>query len=225
MGAINAACLGRASGEIIMLGNDDVIVQTEGWDAHVRSGHARFPDGIYLAWPNDRFASHRISTFPIVSRRTCDVLVEPFPLAYRSAFIDYDLFDMFTRLKRLGHDRMMYMRGLVFEHRHHRTGKRAADATTRRHRRFDDDTAFLSRRGVRQRQAERLAAAVERLEFPSVVMAAPLVPPSNLLSALWRFAIAFLGDRGLPLRRRGYLFVWYCGRYLAARLLPGAALS
>jgi glycosyltransferase involved in cell wall biosynthesis len=220
MGAANTACLSQATGDILLLANDDIVVRTEGWDTHVRTCDARFADGIYLAWPNDGFASYRISTFPILTRRTCELLAQPYPAAYRKAFIDTDLLDIFMRLERRGHPRLSYLDHVVFEHRHHRLGKRSVDETSNVRLRFVDDAMFLARIPVRQQQAERLAAACERQ--PVVPAPADVVPPSisrNPLRAFARFARAFLTDPGLRPRRRLYLFVWYCGRYIAARAL------
>lgn len=169
------------------------------------------------------FASGRMSTFPILSRTACQVLVDPFPAEYRSAFIDYELFDIFTRLRRLGHDRLVYLDDVIFEHLHHRSGKWRLDETSRRRRRFEDDATFLARSVVRQRQAERLAASIEGHPLPPPPKAPAVTRPVNACVTFGRFARTFLRDRGLPPRRRAYLFVWYCGRYLAARL--DAALS
>src|SRR5262245_4535100 len=48
MGAANTACLARARGDILVLANDDVVVQTEGWDEVLAGCGRRFTDGIYL---------------------------------------------------------------------------------------------------------------------------------------------------------------------------------
>lgn len=214
-GSANTACLRRSNGSIVMLANDDVVVCTPRWDATIREVDAGSADGMYLSWVNDGFKRHRMSTFPVLSRRACEVMVEPYPAVYESAFIDYELFDIFTRLRRLGHDRLVYRGDVLFEHRHHRTGKRAFDATARRRRRFADDFRFLARSAVRQRQAERLAAAIEGRPIPALVESAA-VPSTKGLSAVPMFASTFFGDRGLPPARRAYLFAWYCGRYAAS---------
>ena len=219
MGAANSACLAHSSGEVIVLANDDVIVRTPGWDDRLRTCHSRFVDGIYLAWPNDGFRSYRISTFPILSRRACELLGDPYPDVYRSAFIDTELLDIFMRLKQFGHDRMVYLRDVVFEHHHHRTGKRPRDETSRRHRRFDDDGTFVHRVSVRKAQAQRLMAALGNRPVPALPpMSERTGQPASAAHALASFWRAFLNDDGLPLSRRVYLFVHFCGRYAAARL-------
>ena len=220
MGAANSACLRHASGDILLLANDDIVVTTQGWDTRFRACHARFADGVYLAWPNDGFASYRISTFPILARRTCELLGDPYPAVYQKAFIDTELLDIFMRLKRLGPVRMVYLGTVVFEHHHHRTGKRDVDATSRVHLRFVDDATFLARVAARQLQAERLAAVCANAAVPGEPLPVPAASMSlNPATALSSIARSILLDAGLPLSRRVYLFIWYCGRYAAARLL------
>ncbi len=222
MGSANSTCLAGSTGEIVMLANDDLIVESDAWDTQLRQVHERFSDGVYLAWVNDRFKRRRMSTFPVLSRTVCDLLGEPYPPAYRSAFIDYELFDIFTRLRRLGHNRLVYLDDVVFEHRHHRLGKRGRDATAQHRRRFEDDWTFLARRDARQAQATRLRALIEGTPASPIPEATePAETPAHAISALGAFAEAFLTDRGLPLRRRAYLFTWYCGRYAAARKMQG----
>src|SRR6185436_8988240 len=100
---------------------------------------AQFPDGIYFGYGNDLFKGARIGTFPILSRRTCDLLVSPYPEAFRGGLIDYHLFDVFKRLERLGYPRIRYQPELILEHMHYRTGKTPYDATYSRRGRWDDD--------------------------------------------------------------------------------------
>ncbi len=220
MGANNTACSREARGELLMLANDDVVVATRGWDQALRRCHARFPDGIYLAWVNDRFKKHRLSTFPVLSRRVCEVLEEPYPLAYNGGLIDVELFDIFTRLRQLGHNRLIYLDDVVFEHLHYRTGKSPFDETYRRRGRFDDDPVFMARRAVRQRQAERLVAAILDQPLPPRLAMRDAVWPRNPIAAVTGFARAFLTDRQLPLSRRWFLFSWYCARFAVATLGP-----
>jgi hypothetical protein len=218
MGAFNMACLERSRGRIIVLVNDDVVMRTDGWDDRVRELDRQFEDGIYLAYGDDLFKGKRISTFPILSRRACDVLVTPYPRVYKGGLIDYHLFDIFKRLEKRGHHRIRFLQSVIFEHMHYRTGKTAYDGTYGRRGRWDDDATFLALGGVRQAAADRLAAAIAGDGLPDW---APDWPtghqPATLTAAVAVFARAFLADRGLPTRWRAFLFTWYCGRYVAAR--------
>lgn len=218
MGGYNTACLANADGQIIILINDDMVIRTSGWDEVVRGMDSRFPDKIYLAYGNDLFKGEKLCSFPILSRRTCEVLVEPFPDAYRGAFIDYHLLDIFKRVQHAGYHRICYLEHLIFEHMHYRTGKAQFDATYQKRDRFADDPVFLSLRDLRSAAARRLCAHIEN-KLPETadpgitepVSPRPLiVPPPESRTSMLR-------DRELPFRWRSFLFFWFCGRYLASR--------
>jgi glycosyltransferase involved in cell wall biosynthesis len=222
MGDYNSACLRRARGEAIVLANDDMVVRTPGWDNKVAAMHAGFPDGIYLAYPNDLFKNGRLATFPILSRRCCEVLGDPYPSAYRGAFIDAHLFDLFKRLKHAGLDRIRYLDDVIFEHLHYRSGKAAYDETYRMRGRFADDFTFIAMAQARSDGAKRLLsvlrgepiAAAEKANCVQYV-------PAGIFSAVRYFGGRLLFDSELPFRWRGFLFYWYIGRYLAGRGLLG----
>jgi glycosyltransferase involved in cell wall biosynthesis len=217
MGAYNTACLERAGGSIVALVNDDVVIRTPHWDERIRAVDGEYVDSVYLAYPNDLYKGRRAAVFPVLSRRTCEALVDPYPREYRGAMIDYHLLDIFKRLQKRGVDRIRYLNDVVFEHLHYRTGKAPADETYRRRRRWDDDRTFLALRGARQLGADRLAATIEGRPLPPYVTArVDAAAPRTLPAAVGSFARGFLGDRALPLRWRLFLFTWYCGRYLAA---------
>lgn len=218
MGGYNNACLAKASGEIVILINDDMVVQTMGWDDKIVQMDAEFGDKIYLAYGNDLFKKRSLCTFPILSRRTCELLVEPYPMAYGGAFIDVHLFDIFKRLQYAGFDRIRYMEDLIFEHLHYRVGKADCDETYTRRGRFADDSTFVAMADSRRRGAKRLLCALRGEPLP------PFEPqtdcrdiPSGLIAAVSYFTRQFLLDSQLPIRWRAYLWYWFIGRYLASR--------
>ena len=144
MGGYNSACLKQARGDIIILVNDDMVIRTPGWDNMIVEMDAGFSDKIYLAYSNDLNKKRSLCTFPILSRRTCELLVEPYPAAYQGAFIDVHLFDIFKRLRHAGFGRTQYLDDVVFEHLHYRTGKADCDETYMRRGRFEDDPTFIA---------------------------------------------------------------------------------
>ena len=218
MGGYNMACLERASGDIIILVNDDVVIQTEGWDEAVRQVDRTFSDRIYLAYCNDLFKGKHTPTFPILSRQTCDLLGEPYPLAYRGAFIDTHLFDVFKRVKHAGHNRIFYLEKVVFEHRHYRVGKASFDETYRKRGRFEDDAIFLGLWETRISQAYQLIEAIEAGGKPVTVPdKLTKIKPRNPVSALAIYSRLILLDFNLPWRWRFWLWVWFYGRFLAAK--------
>jgi len=219
MGGYNSACLQRAQGEVIILANDDMVIRTHGWDDRVRAMHDEFEDRIYLGYANDLFKKSRFCTFPIISRRTCELLADPYPAAFRRAFIDVHLFDIFKRLQHAGFDRIRYYDDLVFEHLHYHSGKAPNDETygNARSGRFADDPTFIALTAIRSAAAKRLISAI-RHEPVAAARDAPLVDevPPSIASAVDLFTRRFLLDNELPYRWRLFLWYWFIGRYLAA---------
>ena len=218
MGGYNSACLARASGDIIMLVNDDMFMRTKGWDQRLVELHQGFPDGVYLAYGDDLFKKRSLCTFPIVSRRVCELLVAPYPVEYRGAFIDVHLFDIFKRLEHAGFDRLCYLDEVVFEHLTYRNGKAEMDETYKMRGRFEDDPTFIALAGARDAGAKRLLNALhpdsrEAVELPLYCE----YRPSSLVRAIVHFSKKLLFDGNLPLRWRFFLCYWFFGRYLAAR--------
>ncbi len=103
MGGYNTKCLERSSGKLIMLMNDDLVICTPQWDQIIIDFAHTISDDHFLAFPNDCEAGRHMCTFPIMSRKTCDVLKMPYPNEYNALYIDVHIFDIFTRLKHFGH--------------------------------------------------------------------------------------------------------------------------
>ena len=219
MGGYNSACLKEARGDVLILANDDMVIRTPGWDDRIRALNAEFDDQIYLGYANDLFKKSEFCTFPIMSRRTCELLVDPYPAAYQRAFIDVHLFDIFKRLQYAGLDRIRYLDDLVFEHLHYRTGKAPYDETYgyAQSKRFSDDPTFITLAVQRSEAAKRLisvisnkpVAAAGGTNFQEEV-------PASIISAIRLFSRRFLLDGELPYSWRLFLWYWFIGRYLAA---------
>lgn len=219
MGGYNAACLRAARGQIIVLANDDMVIGTDGWDTRLIEIDESNPDKIYLAYCNDLFKKKRVCTFPVLSRRSCELLVEPFPDAYQGAFIDSHLFDIFTRLKHAGFDRIRYLDDVIFEHLHYRTGKAPFDDTYRRRDRFADDWTYLGLIGARRRAAQRLTEVLRGGSPITPVNATETPGPQaqSLAAAFVFFSRQFLFDTSLPVGWRTYLWVYFIARHLASK--------
>lgn len=216
MGDYNTACLARARGDILILANDDMVIRTPGWDDRIAQIDAGFADGIYLAYCNDCFKK-RVCTFPILSRRTCELLVEPYPAAYQGGFIDTHLFDLFKRLQHAGFDRIRYLDDVVFEHLHFRTGKAVRDATYLRRGRFADDPTFIGMAAVRSAGAKRLLNVLRGEKLPAFRQAEfREYAPTGIFNAVVYLARQVLFDNELPLRWRSYVWCRFIGRYLVS---------
>ena len=218
MGAYNSICLGRASGDLIMLMNDDVIVRTSEWDRRVAELAKTVSDGIFLAYPNDLHIGKRMCTFPIFTKKACRVLLRPYPEEYKTYFIDWHVFDIFKRLRAMGHARIFYLEEVIFEHCHYMAGKAELDDTYGAKDYYQDDWTFLKLRPLRQQMAERLAASIDGKPIPALrVLSAPRSRPDKTWSVLLRYVSEFLCDPVLPIGERVRLFIWLAGRCLRYR--------
>jgi len=208
MGRLNATCYARSRGSIIMLGNDDMVVRTRGWDTRVRNEVARFPDKVYLLYPNDLYKGDKICTFPILSRVTCDSIGDPFPAEYRGAFIDIHVMDIFKRLCGHDHDRIVYLDEVVFEHMHYRLGKSEFDATYEERDRFGDDEAFLVLNSARGWAVQRLKAIIDGREPTPQERLVSLRPTGGwFLKLTWN--ILYGGSSPLTWRVRLFFWMWF----------------
>lgn len=85
MGAYNTKCYKKATGDVIILVNDDMVIQTKNWDLKIDDLHNSIEDQIYLAYGNDLFKGKDLCAFPILSRKKCELLKRPYPIEYRGA--------------------------------------------------------------------------------------------------------------------------------------------
>lgn len=217
MGAYNSACLQQARGDIIVLINDDLVMKTKGWDEKIIEVDNKFSDKIYLAFANDLFKKNWCS-FPILSRKTCAALINPYPIEYKGAFIDTHLYDVFKRLEKKKFNRICYLEDVVFEHLHYRAGKAAFDDTYKKRGRFVDDKAFIDLSRQRQNSVLKLVGIIQgsKLSQSQAVHVAAQYNPKSIYSSLKYLTKYFLCNRNLPFRWRFFLWYWFLGRYLAA---------
>lgn len=103
-------CYKRATGDWIMLGNDDVVCKTKGWDQMVLTAIEQFgKDGMSIFWPDDNMFGIKLACFPIISRKFLD-LVEFFPQPYQRYKVDDTIFSLFPT------DRKYYLSNVKFTH-------------------------------------------------------------------------------------------------------------
>jgi len=221
MGTYNTECFLKSEGEIIVLVNDDMVIRTNGWDEKLRNLDSSIGDKIYLAYGNDLFKKGDLCTFPILSRKTCEVLKEPYHTAYKGAFIDYHLMDIFKRLENKGYKRIFYLEDVIFEHLHYRIGKAELDETYKARGRFDDDMLFIGLADIRKASLPFLLDIIEDkqkepAELPEFF---EIGSPDNALQGLLLFSNTFLFDRTLPFKWRFFLWWWFTARYIASKFI------
>jgi SAM-dependent methyltransferase/glycosyltransferase involved in cell wall biosynthesis len=116
MGELNMAGYERCTGSYIMLLNDDVILRTRAWDERILEVFQSFPDGIVLVHVNDGIYGEKLCTFPFVSRKFCELADGICPREYRRYRIDDHIYNIFNLLSVLGHNRLIYLPEVLFEH-------------------------------------------------------------------------------------------------------------
>ena len=210
MGGYNTFLYKKSIGDIIMLVNDDSAVLTQSWDKLIIENHEKYDDQIYLAYPNDLNKKNLLSTFPILSRLTCEKIKRPFPEEYKGAFIDLHLFDIFKRLETFKLKRIIYLNEIIFEHLHYRIGKSKVDNTYLERNRFEDDNTFHNLIQFRQEQAIRL---IDRhSKEPKIDL--EKLNKNNDISKINRIKIVirYLASYELPFKWRLYLTTYFLTR-------------
>ena len=140
---INNILAERATGDVLMIANDDQIFRTDGWDARIDEEARKYPDDIYLMWFDDGRYGEKICTFPIVARRWVEIL----------GYIEAPLFEHFNCdlwTWQIGQmvGRLHYIGDVLVEHLHPDTGKSPEDETTKRNlkgRRPERDRALFAK--------------------------------------------------------------------------------
>jgi GT2 family glycosyltransferase/SAM-dependent methyltransferase len=116
MGELNRAGYAAASGEYLMLLNDDVVLRTPGWDEQVLAAFRSIDDGIVLVHVNDHLFEDKLCTFPFLSRTFCELAGGICPGGFRRYRIDDHIYNVFNLLSVLGKNRLLYLPDVVFEH-------------------------------------------------------------------------------------------------------------
>ena len=116
MGELNQAGFKASSGKYVMLLNDDVLVKTYAWDEKVLAAFGMFPDQIALIHVNDRIFEDKLCTFPLLSRKFCEMASGICPADYERYRIDDHIYNIFNLLGILGERRIVYLPEVIFEH-------------------------------------------------------------------------------------------------------------
>jgi hypothetical protein len=115
--------------DILVMGNDDLIYRTQGWDTIVEEESNKFPDEIYCMWMEDLINGEKHCAFPIVSRKWYTTVGYFTPGVFNFGYNDTWIFDV---AKRVG--RTHFIPNVVNEHMHFTAGKSVMDDTYERNR-------------------------------------------------------------------------------------------
>ena len=141
--------------DILMMGNDDAIFQSIHWDDVLRIWDQKYPDGIYVLYPDDMSGNFRC-TFPAVSRTWIDTLGYFVPEIFE--FLAND-----TYIERVGNwiGRIHFLPQIQLEHLHFAFGKSQMDETYAEHRRSGATKRDVNILGM---NAERIYQDVNKLK-------------------------------------------------------------
>jgi glycosyl transferase/beta-hydroxylase protein BlmF len=152
----------KCTGDILLMGNDDLIHETEGWDEILEEVSNEFPDDIYCAFFDDGINHGKHCAFPAVSRKWYNTLGYFTPGIFEFIANDTWVFDIAKKI-----DRVRYIPEVLVRHEHHSVTK-VKDETTKRHRegankdRIKRDLAlFKKTNSDRERAAEKLREITE----------------------------------------------------------------
>ena len=215
MGGYNSFLLKKSTGDIIMLVNDDIEVKTQNWDKYLRKLHVSFKDKIYLMFPNDLNKKNSNATFPIISKKTAQTLLYPFPEQYSGAFIDTHLYEVFKRLEFLGEQRMLYLENIKFEHLHFRKGKGEKDNVYLKRDRFIGDDQFHSLKKMRFLQSLFVYNEIRGIDYIKIIDKTCF--EIKLFSFL-DIINQFHSDYGLKFSWKLKKCIYYCLRKLYSKL-------
>jgi glycosyl transferase/beta-hydroxylase protein BlmF len=158
----------RCHGDLLMMGNDDQVFVTRGWDSILKSRTQRYEDRVFVAWFDDGTgkAADRCA-FPIVSRRWYETLGEFVPERFHFLYHDTWVADIGRKVRRL-----VYIPRVLVRHDHFSVTGNSMDATYRRHRvseearvcRQEDKQTYATGDIIRKEQAQKLRAIMGRVK-------------------------------------------------------------
>jgi len=144
--------------DILIMGNDDLIYRTQGWDTIVEEESNIFSDEIYCMWMEDLINGEKHCAFPIVSKKWYTTVGYFTPGVFNFGYNDTWVFDV---AKRVG--RTHFIPNAVNEHMHFTAGKSGMDDTYNRNRTEErgnlyekDKVIFEDTASDRQADAEKL---------------------------------------------------------------------
>jgi len=143
-------CMDASSGEILMMGGDDLIFKTKGWDDQVRRAFAAFPDRLIFLHGDDKMHGKNFGTHGFVHRKWVETLGYLCPPYFASDYNDTWLNDVANAI-----NRRIYL-PFVTEHMHPLAGKAEWDQThkERLERQKEQNSAKLYEELLSERKAD-----------------------------------------------------------------------
>lgn len=150
----------KATGPIYMLGSDDVIFHTKGWDTKVQNAFDQYSDKILLVYGDDGDPNKekRFGTLPFIHKNWVEAVGRFLPPYFSGDFVDTWLNEMADGVGR------KVMIDIFTEHMHPAFGKAPDDPTYAekwtKHFRDDMPGVYASKADERQSDIEKLKKAM-----------------------------------------------------------------
>ncbi len=146
---------GMSTGDILIMGNDDLIYRTEHWDSILYEHIDLYEDAIYCMYFNDGINGKKHCAFPIISRTWYETLGYFSPECFNFFCHDTWVMDIAKKI-----DRLHYIPEVFIEHMHFTTKKSKMDTTYKMNRVNNtsrrDLTILEDTDSVREEEAKKL---------------------------------------------------------------------
>lgn len=115
----------RCTGDILVMGNDDIVFKTHNWDDRLEEEALKYPDEIYCLFFHDTIHNNpTFCAFPMVSRKWYEALGYFTPGVFKFQYNDTWISDIADRI-----GRKQKIIDVTMEHRHWKTPKGKEDGT------------------------------------------------------------------------------------------------
>ena len=155
----------KSLGDIMIMGNDDLVYKTVRWDAKLLGQLMELNDPYYLTWFNDGINGSKHCAFPVISREWYETLGYFAPGIFNFGYNDTWLYDIAKRVGKLN-----FMGDILVEHLHFSTGKANMDDTYARNRTQEKGNLYIKDKEIYERTVEdRIIAATKIKERSNLV--------------------------------------------------------
>jgi len=144
--------------DILIMGNDDLLYRTKGWDLVLDSIVPEYADDIYCMWFEDKINGPDHCAFPIVSRKWYETLGYFTPGIFNFGYNDTWIHDIAKRI-----NRVRFIPEVVNEHMHFTTGKSELDDTYHRNRTQERGNLYDLDKILFENSADRREVDAEKL--------------------------------------------------------------
>jgi len=153
-------CAKAASGDILMLANDDLVFHTPGWAEKIEAEFAKSADKIIVAHAdNGQPNASTFCTHPFVSRKWVETLGYLTNPSFQGDYTDTWIWDVGRRI-----DRLRYLPDVKIEHLHYTYRKSELDDTYKQRLAMENNSyyakLFDTMAPERERDAEKLRAVM-----------------------------------------------------------------